>query len=258
MNQALLATLCDPINHASLRFESKPEPRLVEPQSGRCYPILNGIPSFVSDAEIIGQNKKYQQFYDKIARVYDMGEMVAPLLGGQDADRTHLLRDLQVQPGQRILEVSIGTGINLRHLTPEAEYVGLDLSLGMLRQCQRNLARWKRDASLVQGNAEALPFVDDAFDVVYHIGGINFFDDKAAALREMIRVARSGTRLLIADETESHVQNSYEKIPLVGSYFQNRTERVTPVADLVPEGMQDVNLRLLADGRFYQLTFVKP
>jgi len=39
--------------------------------------------------------------------------------------------------------------------------------------------------------------------VVFHFGGINFFNDKAAAIREMIRVAKPGTKFVIGDENEA-------------------------------------------------------
>jgi ubiquinone/menaquinone biosynthesis C-methylase UbiE len=46
--------------------------------------------------------------------------------------------------------------------------------------------------SFAQSNAERLPFADRTFDVVFHVGGINFFDQPAVAVREMVRVARAG------------------------------------------------------------------
>ena len=56
---------------------------------------------------------------------------------------------------------------------------------------------------LFLGNAECLPFADESFDVVFHVGGINFFNDRAKAIREMIRVAKPGSKILIADEPKS-------------------------------------------------------
>ena len=41
-----------------------------------------------------------------------------------------------------------------------------------------------------------------AFDVVFHMGGINFFNDKAQALQEMVRVAKPETKFVIVGETE--------------------------------------------------------
>jgi ubiquinone/menaquinone biosynthesis C-methylase UbiE len=113
-------------------------------------------------------------------------------------------------------------------------------------------------ADLFLGNAEDLPFANDSFDVVFHVGGINFFNDRAKAILEMIRVAKPGSRILIADETEKHVKGTYERIPITSGYFKNRQETVAAPVDLVPPAMQEINLEILRDGQFYALTFRKP
>ncbi len=111
------------------------------------------------------------------------------------------MRLLEVKPGDSVLETSVGTGRNFKYLPRGVKLSGLDLSPEMLANCQVNLRRWGMDADLFLGNAETLPFVDDSFDVVFHVGGINFFNDRAKAIREMIRVARPGSLLLIAAHT---------------------------------------------------------
>ena len=69
---------------------------------------------------------------------------------------------------------------------------GLDISLGQLHHCQDFCRKRGLEAELFLGTAEALPFKDGAFEATFHIGGINFFDDKQAAIDEMIRVAAQG------------------------------------------------------------------
>ncbi|HEV2349841.1 MAG TPA: class I SAM-dependent methyltransferase [Terriglobia bacterium] len=128
----------------------------------------------------------------------------------------------------------------------------------MLKKCQRNLANWKRQAHLFLGIAEQLPFHNETFDVVFHFGGINFFSDRAAAIREMIRVAKAGTKIVISDETESHVKSQYEKVPFVGKYFKGRKEEVLPPVDLVPKEMLDLRLKEFREGTLYCLSFRKP
>jgi ubiquinone/menaquinone biosynthesis C-methylase UbiE len=168
------------------------------------------------------------------------------------------LRFLEVKPGDSVLETSVGTGRNFPYLPQGVKLFGLDLSAEMLANCQANLRRWEMDADLFCGNAESLPFADNSFDVVFHVGGINFFNDRAKAIREMIRVAKPGRRILIADETEKHVKDAYERFPITGRYFKNRKEAVTAPVDLVPADMQEIHLETLWEGRFYALTFRKP
>mgnify|MGYP006302152003 CR=1 FL=1 len=96
-----------------------------------------------------------------------------------------------------VLEVSCGSGINFNFIPENCTIFGLDLSFGMLQA-----ASYRKNAGvLCHGLAEKLPFIDHAFDTVFHIGGINFFNDKAEALKEMVRVAKPGTKIIIKDET---------------------------------------------------------
>ena len=74
--------------------------------------------------------------------------------------------------------------------------------------------------------------------------------------REMIRVAKPGSLLFIADETEKHLKEAYEKG--LCNYFKKRKEPVSAPIDLVPPEMQEVHLESLRNGRFYALTFRKP
>jgi ubiquinone/menaquinone biosynthesis C-methylase UbiE len=164
---------------------------------------------------------------------------------------------LEVKPGDSVLETSVGTGLNFKYLPCGVRLSGLDLSPEMLANCQANLRRWEMEADLYLGNAESLPFADSSFDVVFHVGGINFFNDRAKAIREMIRVARPGSLLLIADETEKHVKEIYEK-GLGGHLYKNRKQAVAAPVDLVPPEMQEIHLEEMRYGDWYTLTFRKP
>lgn len=229
--------------------------------AGERFPIHNGIAEFVDLKSISGFNKKYNALYQTIGGFYDDIQRVWCLLRGLDR-REYLrgyLHKLEVKPGDWVLETSAGTGLNLAMLPEQIHFVGLDLSPEMLANFQQNLQRWERDADLILGNAEDLPFADDSFDCVFHVGGINFFNDRAKAIREMIRVAKPGTLILIADETEEHVQQVYEKAPLTRRYFKKRKEPVKPPTDLVPPEMEEVKLDTsLMNKSFYVLTFRKP
>jgi len=229
-------------------------------RSGERFPIRNGIPVFLEPEKLTGSNSKYNRLYEAIGGFYDDVQRVACALRGISPHRYLLsyLRFLEIKPGDTVLETSVGTGLNFKYLPRGARLFGLDLSPMMLANCQANLRRWEMDADLFLGNAEDLPFANDSFDVVFHVGGINFFNDRAKAIREMIRVAKPGTRVLIADETEEHVKGTFERIPITSRYFKNRQEPVTAPIDLVPPEMQEVHLEILREGRFYALTFCKP
>jgi ubiquinone/menaquinone biosynthesis C-methylase UbiE len=229
-------------------------------QSGERFPIRGGIPAFLEADRLTGSNLKFHRLYEAIGGFYDDFQRVVCAFRGIDRDQYVMsyLRFLEVAPGDLVLETSVGTGLNYKYLPAGVKLFGLDCSAQMLANCQANLRRWDLDAELFLGNAEDLPFANDSFDVVFHVGGINFFNDRAKAIQEMIRVAKPGSRILIADETEKHVQAAYERIPISRRFFKNRPEAVTAPVDLVPPEMSEIGLELLLDDRFYALTFRKP
>ena len=265
MKPNTLPFLCNPVTHESLRVVIRPGPagdpqeKLVSIKTGEEFPIRDGIPIFLRDADVSGSNKKYQELYNHIAPFYDLSMQVFALLksGGEGKRRHEYLQELDIQAGDRVHEVSVGTGGNLRYLPRTAKYFGLDLSWGMLKRCQKNLKARGMEAELFLGTAEYLPFDDGTFDVVFHMGGINFFSDKARAINEMIRVARPGTKLMIVDENEQ-VAQKLEKTPVAGKFYGDRTERISAPVDLVPTGMQEIKVRDVCNGDLYCLTFRKP
>ncbi|MFZ0393925.1 MAG: class I SAM-dependent methyltransferase [Terracidiphilus sp.] len=230
---------------------------------GETFPIRDGMPVFLRPQDLTGMNRKYNRLYETIGGFYDDSQRVACALGGMDRDAYVMsyMGSLEVKPGDTVLETSVGTGLNFKYLPRDIRRFGLDLSREMLLRCQDNLRRWEMQADLFVGNAEALPFADESFDVVFHVGGINFFSDRAAAIREMIRVAKPGSLLLIADETEEHVKAAYESIPYTREFFKGREDAVSVPLDLVPAEMENVGAKILeiaGKKRFYALTFRKP
>jgi ubiquinone/menaquinone biosynthesis C-methylase UbiE/uncharacterized protein YbaR (Trm112 family) len=265
MKPETVALLCRPGTHEPLHLTSEAGPDgstqdvLVGVHSGERFRVRDGIPMLLDEASVVGFNQRYQRFYNRVARFYDGGiRLFASLAGrGEGHFRGEYLRELELQDGDRVLEVSIGTGANLHYLPAKAAFYGLDLSWGMLKRCGRNLGRWQREAELILGNAEALPLRDESFDSVFHVGGINAFNDRAKAIAEMIRVARTGTRIVIVDET-AKLMASLAWIPGFRKWLQQYGDRFSAPIGAVPSGMREVEARDIAKGNLYCLTFRKP
>ena len=104
----------------------------------------------------------------------------------------------KIQPGWRVLDVACGTGILARTVEERTgqngTVVGLDINEGMLGVAKRKAP----DIEWRQGQAEALPFDDDSFDAVVSQFGLMFFEDRHAAIREMMRVLKPGGSLTVA------------------------------------------------------------
>lgn len=193
--------------------------RLVRSDGGEPWPVADGLPRLYRDEQVVGPDRLMRHIYDGLPRLHDpVVKYTLPLFqtgGTEGALRNAYLRridlgSLKPRPdGQpvRILEVSVGAGANIpliyRDLPPglAVELWGLDLSVGMMAVARRRLARhpaWR--LRLVAGDAHHLPFADHSFDRVFHVGAIGGFNDPAAALAELGRVASPGSPIVVVDE----------------------------------------------------------
>ena len=258
-DSALLPSLRSPVSGQPLHCVRQHRNEILVSLADERFPIRYGMPTFVLENDLSGKNRKYNQLYQTIAGFYDDTQRVGSALTAMDRDAYMMsyLAPLEVKPGDLVLETSIGTGLNFQYLPRGIRRVGIDLSEQMLWNCRRNLLRWQMDADLMVANAEHLPFASNIFDAVFHVGGINFFSDRAQAIREMVRVAKPGSLLLIADETEEHVQHAYEHIPYTAEFYKNRTETVSAPVDLLPPDIEQVHLDYVMRNRFYVLSFRK-
>jgi ubiquinone/menaquinone biosynthesis C-methylase UbiE len=109
------------------------------------------------------------------------------------------LAALELQPGDRLLDVGCGTGAALRVATPlVARAIGLDLAPGMIEEAQR-LAADLPNAEFVVADAEELPFADGEFTAVLCSTSIHHYPQPRQAVREMARVLAPGGRIAIGD-----------------------------------------------------------
>ena len=113
--------------------------------------------------------------------------------------RHRLIADgTQLEPGTRLLEVGTGVGAVLAVLGqefPGIRLTGLDIEPKQLEFARGHLERSGVEATLVQGDALALPFEDESFDHVWMMWLLEHISDAVAALREARRVLAPGGRI---------------------------------------------------------------
>jgi ubiquinone/menaquinone biosynthesis C-methylase UbiE/uncharacterized protein YbaR (Trm112 family) len=249
MRRLTLDLLCCPRCHGEVSAQGEQGGEAIDSGSLYCssckasFPIDNGIPQFIDLEEVEGLNLRFARFYNWFSRLYPLVTKIGMLgFGGDRRARNEVLDRLELGGG-RVLEVSIGTGANLPYLFERPDLgkiYGLDISSLQLARCQEFVAKRDWPVDLFLGTAEALPFKSEAFDSVFHIGGINFFSNKRKAIEEMVRVARPGSRIVIADESEE-VARSISRILRVRHPQGGALDLKVPVA-LVPDAMEEVRV----------------
>ncbi len=111
---------------------------------------------------------------------------------------------LGIQPGDRILEVGIGTGLNFGLYPPRCQLVGIDLSEQMLEKAQAKIEELGLDnVTLKVMDAGATDFADNEFDRALATYVISAVPDPVAVLREMRRVVKPGGILVILNHFRS-------------------------------------------------------
>jgi ubiquinone/menaquinone biosynthesis C-methylase UbiE len=101
---------------------------------------------------------------------------------------------LDVQPSDRVLEIGFGPGADLARVAARASAVaGIDRSATMVSQ-----ARSRVRGDLREGDAGSLPWDDASFDKVFASNSVQFWDDRAKVLAEIIRVLEPGGLVLIS------------------------------------------------------------
>lgn len=140
-----------------------------------------------------------EQVYEKLADFYDY--TFGPLL---HPGRLDAIQRMRIRSGDSVLEVGVGTGINLKLYPRGSAVTDIDLSNKMLAKAQRRIARdWLRNCHVMPMDAAAMTFPDNTFDIVYAPYLISVVPDPVRVAREMYRVCRPGGRIVVLNHFKS-------------------------------------------------------
>jgi ubiquinone/menaquinone biosynthesis C-methylase UbiE len=256
MRDETIQIMCNPYYGEPFKRDGE---TLVGVASGKCYPIRNGIP-VILDSQV----KKHQTRYSKVAHdflafgydpIVKLGEKIK--VNTEKIVRESVIQNLKVQPGAKVLETAIGSGSNIEYLPTDGDYYGIDLSYPLLRRAQRKLAKDYPHLELFQADGAYVPFRDDTFDLVFHMGGIQFYADPFRGVSEMARVARPGTTVTVIDEISGAIR-TLRRLPAHRRYSLNPEKALEGIQHLVPHSMQEKTCTVIPNTDFYQLSFKKP
>ena len=150
---------------------------------------------------------------EQVDWLYDM--VLRPMnLLGLGAHRHRLVHDLAGE----ILEIGVGTGLNLAYYGPAARVIGIEPDRDLLSTAR---ARAERRGYLLQAaDAQALPFADHSFDAVVSTLVFCTIPEPVVALEELRRVLRPGGRLLQLEHTRTGYQSADRVLDLIAPAWE--------------------------------------
>ncbi|MCB9451250.1 MAG: class I SAM-dependent methyltransferase [Anaerolineaceae bacterium] len=119
-------------------------------------------------------------------------------------EHTKLANSLAEQKERNVLDVGCGGGqtlLRLKTLHPQLQLTGIDLSASQINRAQQRAKKQRCSIQFEVADAEALPFPDACFDVVYSFGSVKHWPNPLQGISECWRVLKAGGELLLTDGT---------------------------------------------------------
>ena len=249
----------DPETKAPLSRQNSGDGEVLLSDSGTEYPVEGGIHDLTYPRELSAEIEQVRKHCDLRAEDYEKYLPLTFRTHGLDevVVRNEFIDALELEQDDKVLEVACGTGrdsiLIAGRLGDEGELHMADLSRGMLEICRDKVEPVQDNSHFCLLNAAYLPYPGNYFDAVYSFGGLGEFGNIKQSLAEMVRVCKTGGRIVVGDES----------MPpwLRGSHFSNvLLETNTQFAAEIPwkempVEARDFRLRYVINRVFYLIDF---
>lgn len=140
-----------------------------------------------------GAQAHESKLYSDLAYLYDL-----VFTGIFERRIKAVVRSLQIEPGARVLEVGVGTGLSFEAYPTDCQVIGIDLAREMLDKAQDKINRngW-RHLQVLEMDALNLKFDDDSFDYAMAFHVVSVVPDVRRLMAEVVRVTKPGARVTI-------------------------------------------------------------
>ena len=169
----------------------------------------------------------------------DFGEIAKSIEKGAE----EFVQRLDLQPGMKVLDVATGTGnLAIPAAKTGADVTGIDIAPNLIEQATANAEAQGLKAKFEVGDAEALPYDDNTFDVVMTMFGAMFAPRPDVTAGELLRVTKPGGLVTMANWTPE---------AFVGKMFKIGSKHVPPPPGMPPPvlwGNEDTVRQRLSDG----------
>lgn len=189
----------------------------------------------------------YAPFYDRIGSLFNK-------------DRRRSIQLLDLQPGEKVLLIGAGTGIDIQFLPKDVCITAIDITPAMLRQIETHANGLNRKVNTFVMDGQALDFPDEVFDVVVLHLILAVIPDPYACISEAARVLKQDGRLTIFDkflplEADVSLGRKIGNV-LAGFFFSEINRRLQPIiATTSLETVHEAPARFEKLG--YQITLLK-
>lgn len=248
-----------PVTHDPLVIKKSKDGQEILKSEKEEFSMVDGIFDLTYPTQLMEKEYEVREFYENRAELYDKFLYQTFKTHGENETevREGFIDKLNIKKDSKVLEIACGTGrdseLIAKRLGSKGQLILQDISPTMLHICREKLKGSDIDKLFCISNASYLPFPDKYFDATYSFGGLGEFPDIKRSLAEMVRVTKTGGKIVVGDESmPPWLRNTYFSKILSKTNPQFLAK--VPFED-IPVEARKVTIQWVIGGVFYLIDF---